>query len=113
MPAMSSVQRSPEDGAGSERDREHHRLGSDHAPSARTQFGLPHRRVREAVQMADLVQRNGLQIEEAGFSLRGHRPRERGVEEDVGLDNRAGDRIDHERRRAKRAIEIRAGSEIR
>ena len=106
-------QRSSEDAAGCECHREHHRFGGNHAAPAGTQFRLSHRRVREAVQMADLVKRDRLEIEQARLSLRGNRPRKRGVEEDVGLDNRAGGRIEHERRRAERAIEIRAGSEIR
>ena len=51
------LERAVGDVAGREGDREHDRLGGEHAASAGPQLGFADRRVREPVQVTDLVQR--------------------------------------------------------
>src|SRR6185312_11287533 len=101
------LERAAQNSPGSERDGKHHRLGGEDAASAGPKLRLSHRRMRETVEMANLVDRDGLEVEESGLALRGNRPWERGIEEDVRFNDRAGHRVDHERGRAKGSIEIR------
>ncbi len=55
--------------------------------------------------MTDLVQRDGLDVPFAAFAGSGDRPGERGVEEDVGLEELAGHVVDEEARGRQHAIE--------
>jgi hypothetical protein len=64
--------------------------------------------VPEPEHVADLVQRDRLEIEVTGLAAARHRPRERAVEEDVGLDDAAVFRVDEERGRPEHAILLRA-----
>ena len=61
--------------------------------------------------MADLVQRDRLEIEAVRLAARRHRPRERRVEEDVRFDELAAHGIEREARRAEHAIEFRMALE--
>ena len=67
-PAMSSGCSSrSRDAAAAERNREHHRAGAEHAAAAvRTQLRFAERRMAEADEVTDLVQRHRLEIEAAG-----------------------------------------------
>ena len=101
------LQRPAGDAAGGERNRKHHRFGREHAAAAAfAQLRLAERRVAEAAHVADLVQRDALEVEPVRLAVGRDRPRERGVEEDVGFDERAGRRVDDEARRREHAIEI-------
>ena len=59
----------------------------------------------QAAEVADLVQRDGLEIE-ASARPAADGPGERRVEEDVGLEELAGDFVDQKARRRQHAIEL-------
>ena len=61
----------------------------------------------QAVQVADFVKRDRLEVEAARLARGGRRPRERGIEEDVGLEQLAGEVVDEQARRRQHAVEFR------
>ena len=61
----------------------------------------------QAEQMPELVQRHRFQIDPARLAAGRHRKHEAGVEEDVGLVDRAGGGVDHEAGGGEHAIEVR------
>ena len=94
--------------AGGERDREHHRLGAEHAASTRDELRLPDHRMAEAEQVADLVERDRLDVLAS-------RPRPPPTTDQEKVEFRkmsdssdlARDRVDREGRGSEHAIEIR------
>src|SRR6185295_12739838 len=65
------------DRAGAEGNWKHHRFGGEHATAAAgPQLGLADRRVPEAAEVADLVERDALEVEPARFPVGRDRPRE-------------------------------------
>ena len=88
-------------------------IGNITAPADNTRrptahdFGLTECRMAEAEQVADFVSGDRLEIEAARLARRRDRPWERGVEEDVGLEQRAAGDVDGVAGRPERAIEFR------
>src|SRR5205085_2297543 len=80
------------------------------APGAE-QLCFAEHRMSESKEMSELVCRDGLHVVPAGLAAWRHGPDETRVQEDVGLEDLAGDRVDVERRRAQRAIQIGPGPE--
>ena len=76
-------------------------------PPPPVQLGFAERGVAQPQQVPEFVQRHRFEVDAARRALRRHRPREAGVEEDVGFDNRAVGGVDQEAGRAEHAIEVR------
>ena len=81
-------------------------FGAEHAAAAGNHFGFAERRMPEPEQVADLVDGDRLEVVPAGHAGGIGRPRKGGIEEDVGLDNLAGRRVDDEVGGAEDAIEV-------
>ena len=79
---------------------------STRRPPPSRSLGFAEGGMAEAAHVPDLVQRDALEIEPFGNAGLRHRPRERGVEEDVRLDERAGRAIDEKAGRREHAIEL-------
>jgi hypothetical protein len=88
-----------------ERDRKHHRARREHAaPPFGAGLRFAERRMAEAEQMADLVNRDRFEIEGRRIPRRRRRPGHRGVEKDVRLEDLARNRIDQKAGRAEDAV---------
>ena len=83
--------------------------GEQPAAAGRARLGFAEQRVAQAEEVTGLVRGNGLHVEAARFPAGRDGPLERRVEEDVGLENLAGARVDEERRRGQRAFEVGTG----
>ena len=94
--------------ARAERDRKHHGARREHASSAAAaDFRLSERRMPEAEKVPGFVECRRLNVESSGLTRAGCRPVERGVEEDVGFHDLAGQRVDHEAGCPKHPLELR------
>ena len=98
------LERAVGDVAARERDRKHHRLGGNHAAAAADELGLAERRVRQAEQVPDLVQRDRLDVEAIRSAGLGRRPGKDRVEVDVRLEDAPVGLVDGEGRRGEGPI---------
>ncbi len=98
------LERTVGDAAAGERDRKHHGLGGHDAAAAADELGLAERRMRQAEQVPDLVERDRLDVIAIGAAGLGGRPGKDGVEVDVRLEDPAVGLVDGERRGGERAI---------
>src|SRR5688572_13875697 len=95
-----------------ERDREHHCTGSHHAAGAvGPKLRFAERRMAQPDEMADFVDGNRLEIEAAWITSWPGRPVERGIEEDIRLDQLAGLLVIEKVRRAEHALLLRVALE--
>ena len=103
MPAMSSAL-SERSAVLPARNRKHHGLRGDHPARSTNELRLSERGMRQAEEVADLVQRDRFDVIAIGRAAVCGRPRKDRVEVDVRLENASIGRIHRERRRGERSI---------